>query len=71
MGSGGSTQLLSPGRGWRVAGTGTDQAVDGAALTLSKGGSSERVGLDCRRRGRRVQGHLRLYGQAARIISTG
>ena len=85
MGSGGSTQLLSPGRGWRVAGLNASKSDAlscahalvwlpqnkpeiGSPSANKLGRSESLVGMSTRRR---CQGHLRLYGQATRIISTG
>src|SRR5690606_38200862 len=59
MGSGGSTALWSPGKGWRVARV--------RAASHGVGSSEVWACWTCRK----VQGALRLYGQAARIISTG
>src|SRR5690606_14570270 len=59
MGSGGSTALWSPGKGWRVARV--------RAASHGVGSSEVWACWTCRK----VQGVLRLYGQAARIISTG
>jgi hypothetical protein len=85
MGSGGSTQLLSPGRGWRVADLiaskpdamscahalvwlPQNEPEIGSPSANKLGRSESLVGMSTRRR---CQGHLRLYGQATRIISTG
>src|SRR5690606_38476020 len=64
MGSGGSTQLLSPGRGWRVAVGGCRRAHALMGWNVARLGANVTDASQ-------VQGHLRLYGQATRIISTG
>ena len=61
MGSGGSTQLLSLSKLLESRPGGADSHGVGRS-EIGSGMSSTR---------RRVQGHLRLYGQATRIISTG
>src|SRR5699024_10393411 len=70
MESGGSTQLLSPGRGWRVAvQSRRNNPRDRSRSRSRRVGCSEADSNPPTHR--RVQGHLRLYGQATRIISTG
>ncbi len=63
------------GIGWFHTAIVTRERVEGrGSLMRSRHthiGTWDVAGLDDCRRDRRVQGHLRLYGQAARIISTG